>query len=379
MKFDYIIRNGHVIDPHAAIDKVMDIGVVGRRVCAADAGETARMPIIDASGYYVLPGLIDFHTHIYDVGSGLGVHPDFFPATGVTSAVDGGSAGCANYEAFHRTKVVPCKCRIKAQINISSQGQFQLGFPENYNPAYFKKEKIAELIEKYPGEIIGIKMRLSRETVGDAGIEPFLEMMEIARELEMPVVVHTTNPPVPTPEISSRLRRGDVYCHCYQGEGFTILGGDGQVLDEIKEARERGVLFDACNGTLNFAFSVAKAALADGFAPDVISSDTSHHSFAVPYYCKNLPFVMAKFINLGMDMYDVVAAVTSTPADLMGMRGKIGTLRDGACADIAILEKKERKTRYSDKKEEFAGEIALNTVFTMLDGEVAFCANDFWL
>lgn len=379
MKFDYVIRNGHVVDPYAGVDEVKDIGVKGRRVHDADVSDSSRLPDINAEGYYVLPGLIDFHTHIYDVGSGLGVHPDFFPATGVTSAVDGGSAGCANYEAFHRTKVVPCKCRIKAQINISSQGQFQLGFPENYNPVYFKKDRIAELIEKYPDEIIGLKMRLSKETVGDLGMEPFLRMMEVARDLQMPVVVHTTNPPVAASEIASALRPGDVYCHCYQGEGMTILRGDGKVQVGIREARQRGVLFDACNGTLNFAFSVARAALADGFPPDIISSDTSYHSFAAPHYCKNLPFVMAKFLNLGMSMTDVVAAVTSLPASLMRMEGKIGTLCDGAFADIAILERKECETLYSDKKEEAWGRETLNAKFTMLDGEVAYCANDFWL
>ncbi len=379
MKFDYIIRNGHVIDPFDGVDAVKDIGVINHRVYAANYGASSLMPILDASGHYVLPGLIDFHTHIYDVGSGLGIHPDYFLATGVTSAVDAGTSGASNYEAFHQTKVVSSKCRIKAQINITSQGQFQLGFPENYDPKYFREDLIGELIEKYSGEIIGIKMRLSKETVGDQGLEPFLKLLEIADRLNMPVVIHTTNPAISVQTIAKHLRPGDIYCHCYQGEGMTIIGDRGNVLPEIKDARARGVLFDACNGTLNFAFNVAKAALTEGFYPDIISSDTSRHSFAVPYYCKNLPFVMSKFLSLGMDLFSIVRAVTETPAKLMGMEGVIGTLREGAFADISILEKKPRKMFYNDKKEEFCGEEVLVNKFTMINGAVAFCSNDFWL
>jgi predicted amidohydrolase len=379
MKFDYLIRNGHVIDTAAGIDGENDIGVLNRKVYLASPGDTSVMPEIDAKGYYVVPGLIDFHTHIFDVGSGLGIHPDFFPATGVTSAVDGGSAGCANYEAFHLTKVVHCKCRIKAQINVSSQGQTQLGFPENYNPKYFKKEKILELKKKYEREIIGLKMRLSKETVGNDGLETFLRTMEIADELRMPVVIHTTNPPISPNEIVRYLRPRDVYCHCYQGEGMTILNENGRVDDAVKKARSRGIMFDACNGTLNFAFSIAKSAIADGFKPDIISSDTSGHSFSLPYYCKNLPFVMSKYLNLGLTMNEVICATTETPAKLMGMEGLIGTLVDGALADITILEKTNRETIYSDKREEYHGDVMLTARFTMINGDVAYCSNDFWL
>ena len=33
------------------------------------------------------------------------------------------------------------------------------------------------------------------------------------------------------------------------------------------------MIFDTANGRMNFSFRVAKAALADGFLPDIISSD----------------------------------------------------------------------------------------------------------
>lgn len=379
MKFDYIIRNGHVVDTLCGVNRIKDIGVLNGRVHDADGGDTAKHPVIDAEGFYVLPGLIDFHTHIYDVGSGLGVNPDYFLATGVTATVDAGTSGASNYEAFHLTKVVPSYCKVKAQINITSQGQFQLGFPENYNPKYFREDLITNLLEKYPDEIIGLKMRLSKETVGDDGMEPFMKMLEIAEHLNLPVVIHTTNPAIDVDTLANSLRKGDVYCHCYQGEGDTILDKNSSVRQSIKVARKRGVIFDACNGTLNFAFAVTQRAIAEGFYPDVISSDTSRHSFAVPYFCKNLPFVMSKFIALGMDIESVVKAVTETPARLMGMGNRIGTLKSGACADIAILKLENKRIHFNDRKQDFWGDSIFVNMFTMLNGNVVYCANDFWL
>lgn len=379
MSLKFQICNGHVIDPAQGKDGIGSIGVSGNKIVSAGLTEESKYPVIDATGCYVVPGLIDFHTHVYALGCGFGVHPDYFPATGVTTTVDGGTAGCSNFEAFYQSTIVPSRCRIFADLNITSQGQFQLGFPENYTPEYFNEGRVQELFEKYEGTLVGLKMRLSKETVGELGIKPFLRMMEIADRLGLPVVVHTTNPPVPTAEIVKHLRAGDVYCHCYQGEGETIVDGDGRIYPEHWEARKRGVLFDACNGTLNFNFKVAKAALKEGFYPDIISSDTSLHSFAVPYFCKNLPFVMSKYLTMGMSMFDVVKAVTAVPAKLIGMEGKLGTLQEGAYADVTILKAVRRPMVYGDRKEEIQGDVVLVPQMTILNGDVVFCANDFWL
>ena len=375
---DLKIKNGHIIDAELGLDGPGTVCISGKRI-SADDGSVPSLPEIDASGCYVLPGLIDFHTHVYAAGCSFGVHPDWFPATGVTTTVDGGTSGASNFEAFYRSTIVQSPVRILADLCMSSQGQFQLGFPENYTPEYFDEKKIGQLFEKYPDVLVALKIRLSKETVGALGIRPLEKTLEIADRLQLPIVVHTTNPPVPAAEIVKRLRPGDVYCHCYQGEGETMIGADGHVRPEFYEARERGVLFDACNGTLNFNFRVAEAALADGFFPDIISSDTSLHSFARPYFCKNLPYVMAKYLTLGMELPAVVRAATGTPAKVLGHAGSIGTLKEGAAADVTILKPVSRRTVYGDRKEERAGEITLVPQMTVLGGEVVYCSNDFWI
>ncbi len=61
-----------------------------------------------------------------------------------------------------------------------------------------------------------------------------------------------------------------------------------------------------------------------------------------------LPWLMSKYLALNMDLYDIVAACTSTPAQLMGMDGEIGTLEPESCADIAIIKLVDQPCEFSD-------------------------------
>lgn len=306
---DFLIRNGHVMDPAAGVNGIQDVGVKNGRIAAADSGGEA-LHTVDASGCYVFPGLIDAHAHAFYWGSGLGVQPDLQAATGVTTIIDAGTAGWSNYSAFHNTTVCNSLVRVKALVAYNNSGQIELGYRENYERSGIKVEKIRRILQRYPGEVIGLKLRFQREVTGDTALRYLRELLEVAEDVGCQVTVHTTDPPASASEIAGLLRPGDVYCHCYQGKGHTILGGDGHVLDTIWQARERGVLFDAANGTGNFAFSTAIPALKDGFFPDLIGADNASNSFGLDHYAKNLPFVMSKYLALGMSLEQVVRCVT---------------------------------------------------------------------
>jgi Predicted amidohydrolase len=115
----------------------------------------------------------------------------------------------------------------------------------------------------------------------------------------------------------------------------------------VKEARRRGVIFDAANGRNNFIFSIAEAALRDEFLPDIISADLTWMTlFRQPVF--GLPWMMSKYLALGMTIADIVAACTATPADVMGMSGEIGTLAPGACADVSILKMVDHPCEFLD-------------------------------
>jgi dihydroorotase len=66
-KYDLLLRRGHVIDSRNSISAVRDVAIAGGKIAAvapgidpADASQT-----IDVSGLYVVPGLVDIHTHVY--------------------------------------------------------------------------------------------------------------------------------------------------------------------------------------------------------------------------------------------------------------------------------------------------------------------------
>ncbi|MGI6007079.1 MAG: dihydroorotase [Ruminococcus sp.] len=64
-----LIKNGRIIDPDTKRDEVADLyledGVIGK--VPKNAAKTADL-VIDASGCYVMPGLIDMHVHLRDPG-----------------------------------------------------------------------------------------------------------------------------------------------------------------------------------------------------------------------------------------------------------------------------------------------------------------------
>ena len=95
----------------------------------------------------------------------------------------------------------------------------------------------------------------------------------MAETIGCSVVVHTTNPSGNVDDLVSLLRPGDVFTHVYQGKGSTIINDKGKVRPSIHEVRARGAMFDTADGRVHYAFSVAKAAFADRFEPDIISSD----------------------------------------------------------------------------------------------------------
>jgi len=374
MHYDMLIKAGHLLDPARRINQIGNIAIHGDRVFLIDNNSDCKATqIIDAQGCYVMPGLIDFHTHVFYKGTENSIPPDvgMLPC-GVTTVVDGGSAGTANYEAFHHSVISNSVVRICSFLNVSSTGQVTMKYHENLNPQYYDTDKIRYLFKKYRGSLIGIKLRQSKEIVNDLGLEPLKATLEIANDILCPIMVHATNPPGNTSELVELLRAGDVFTHVYHDTGSTILNNEGKVDDSIKKARARGVLFDTGNGRTNFAFSTALMAMEDNFAPDIISSDiTVMTLYQQPAY--GLPFLMSKHLAMGMSLYDVVAACTSTPAQQIGMLGEIGTLSNEACADIAIFQLEDKEVCFYDfKGRSIIGQQVLIPQVTIRGGRIVY-------
>jgi predicted amidohydrolase len=168
----------------------------------------------------------------------------------------------------------------------------------------------------------------------------------------------------------------------YHGVGDdTILERpDERIKKSIYDARKRGVIFDVANGKTNFSFAVALPAVRQSFWPDIISTDWTSDKLNYSPHAKTLPYVMTKFLKMGMSLFETVRAVTETPARLMGMEGKIGTLKPGSLGDIAIFKKISGKAVHQD----FFGTVFETDEFlipqmTMIGGDIVFCQGYFAL
>src|SRR2546425_6797234 len=131
-KYDLLLKGGHVIDARNRISAVRDVAIANGKVAAvaASIAPADAFKVVDASGYYVTPGLVDIHVHVYagtgERGSYAGdnsVYPDGFTfRSGVTTVADAGCAGWRNFEDFKQRIIDRSKTRVLAFINIVGNG-----------------------------------------------------------------------------------------------------------------------------------------------------------------------------------------------------------------------------------------------------------------
>jgi dihydroorotase len=348
MKYDLVLKNGHVIDPAQNINGRRDIGIKDGKIAAiaekipeADAKEA-----IDVKDKFVTPGLIDIHAHVYAGVTTWGVKPD--PpclGTGVTTVVDAGSSGWAGLPGFRWYISQPAKTRVLCFVHISGIGLTYGPVGEMTDLAYAHPKKTAELVMENRDITVGVKVRQGGFQVGDNGTKPLSLAVEAAEIAKVPVMVHI-GAGVPLPSVLSLLRPGDIVTHCFQGRGDTILDENNKVIPEVWQARERGIIMDVGHGAGSLHFEVAQKALEQGFFPDVISSDLHTGNLYGPVY--DLITTVSKFLNLGVSLEELVEKSTIAPAKAIRREDQLGTLRVGSESDIAVFELQEGKFEFYD-------------------------------
>jgi len=381
MKLDILIKNGLVADLDSGSYINQNIGIVGNRIVDLHTADSQAETVIDAAGCIVLPGLIDFHAHVFHGGTAISVNPDVLCLpNGVTSVVDAGSSGWVNYKLFRNSVIHTAQTRIKSYLNVVNVGLSTLGggptgYLENTNPANYNVEKISQTLNENRDNILGLKLRYSQDiaTGRNFSSDPFYAAVALARELKTPLCVHVTDSRLPADELIGHFQTDDIYAHCFHGTGNAILKESGEVFPAIKEAKARGVIFDCSNGVAHFDFTVARNAMEQGFNPDIISTDLTLRNSLRTDKVFSLLFIMSKYLNMGMSFFDVVRAVTRTPARLMKMEGQIGTLAPGAFADIAIVKLRKEKIMFEDTKgTQLEGDRYIDNCATISNGQIVY-------
>ena len=346
MKYDLLIQGGTLVDPAQGVNAVRDVVFVDGEV--TDVGEnlaaTEAREVIDASGLYVTPGLIDVHVHVFPGVSFLGVEPDpTCLARGVTTVVDAGSAGADTFPGFRKYVIEVSQTRILAQLNISSQGMLSRHVGEFALPEYADVDACCRMIEQHRDLILGVKVRLTKNSIvaQSAGMTPLHRAREAADAAGLPIMVHPQAAGGDSiDDILKVMKKGDILTHTFHGSACGIMDGDsGKVRASVLDAIERGVILDVGHGAGSFSWDVVEAAMAEGVLPMTISSDLHTGNINGPVY--DLANVLTKFLHLGLSLDDVLARVTSVPAAAVLMQDRIGTLAPGAWGDAVVFELRE--------------------------------------
>ncbi|MEX0593232.1 MAG: amidohydrolase/deacetylase family metallohydrolase [Balneolaceae bacterium] len=351
---DLLIQGGHVIDPANQIDQVMDVAISDGKI--ARVGENlsglSSDRVVDATGLYVTPGLIDLHVHSFwgtdyeRTSDGINaLAPDGFTfRAGVTTVVDVGGSGWIDFLTFKDRVIDRSKTRVLSFLQIVKYGQ--KGTPYVQSTGNMDPEMAAERAQQFPEHIVGFK--LAHYSGHDW--EPVERVTRAGELAGLPVMIDFggATPPLPLETLfMEKLRPGDIYTHAFGGQHDADLTGSGRqaIVDEefqlrpfIADAVERGIVFDVGHGAGSFFYKQAIPAMEQGFRPTTISTDLYGSSMNTGMM--NMTNVMSKFLDLGMTLQEVIEASTWKTAQVLSRR-ELGNLTEGAEADVTILRLEE--------------------------------------
>jgi len=354
--YDFIVKGGLLVDPAYGVNEEMDVAVQDGRVSAVEAripqGQAIR--VLDASGMIVTPGLVDIHTHTALDLVRLSVDPEqACLLKGSTTVVDAGSTGELNYKPFKELIMKTCRPRILAFLNIESLGMVEFvdsppsysdqkwsellcAFDEVYAPLFINIDNTVKVIQSDRDSIVGIKwahhglkgLAMAREAADKTGCRLMIEKQHV-------------------PESLKYVKKGDIVTHTYLPVTNRYGATDfGEICPELFDAVKRGVLLDVGHGKGSFSWKLAELAMKEGLKPYTISTDLWVGNLNGPVF--DMPTTIAKFLHLGMTLEEVVRASTASPALAIGRSGEIGTLKPGACADIAVFKLQDGKFPLDD-------------------------------
>jgi dihydroorotase len=379
VRYDLLLKGGTVIDARNRIQAVRDVAVAGGKI----ASVAGRIPpaqaakTVDVSGLYVVPGLIDIHTHVMAMSGLRGTLPEDQNVwadshtfrSGVTTVVDAGTSGWRSFEEQKARIIDRSRTRVLAMLNIVGAGQ--AGPEPEQDTADMDPKAAARMVKRHPGLIVGIKTAHYRAPDWIA-VERAVEAGTLA---DVPVMVDfgAFVPERPFEDlVTHKLRPGDIYTHTYLAR-VPMFDDDGRVRPFLWEARKRGVLFDVGHGGGSFVFRQAAPAIRQGFVPDSISTDL--HTESMNAGMKDMLNVMSKLLNLGMPLQDVIARAAWHPARQI-KRTDLGHLSPGSPADIAVLRVENGSFGFVDVfGARLRGSRRLSCELTVRDGLVVWDLN----
>ena len=380
--YDVIIKNGRIIDVKNNIDQIGDIGIKDGIIKSVGSiiPENFGNLVVDAQNLIVTPGLIDIHSHNfhgtvpnrYLSNSFSALPPDGFSfRSGITTIVDVGGAGWRNFEVFKNQVIDKSNTRVLSFINIVGNGMQGGAFEQDLSD--MDANLTVEMINNYPDLIVGIKLA----HFNGYNWKPVDEVTKAGRLSERPVMIDFggSKPEMNLDSLLNyKLRKGDIYTHVYANvKGRTAIVKENILNEYVKSAQKKGILFDVGHGGGSFDFSQAIPAINQGLKPNTISTDL--HTGSMNKGMKDLLNVMSKFLNMGLNINEVIASTTWDAAKAI-KRNELGNLSIGSVADITILNLRKGDFGFIDtKNKKMKGTKKLECELTIKDGNIVYDLN----
>lgn len=386
--YDILLKGGQVIDPKNKINEKMDVAISQGKIIrvASNIPSASAKKVIDVSGLYVSPGLIDIHVHVF-AGTNKEQHymdgpnslpPDGFTLRyGITTVVDAGSSGWRSFPLFKKNIIDESITRVLAFLNIVGDG---MGANEQ-DSTDMSPRMAARFAEYYKDDIVGFKVAHYN------GLQsiPVDSAVMAGKLSNKPVMIDWRGLP-PSNSLESllmkHLRPSDILTHMYHAGKRSpsspfykeaLVDQNGKVKQYVFDAQNRGVIFDVGHGGNGFVYSQAMPALKQGLYPNSISSDL--HTGNMNAGMKDMNNIMSKFLNMGMTLNDVILKSTWNPAQYI-KRTELGHLSVGSEADIAVLSLKKGDFGYIDSHGfVMKGAQKLETELTIRAGKIVWDLN----
>ncbi len=350
--YEILIRNGEVRDPGRSLRQRADVAIRDGKIAAIQANipPEQALDVVDATGLYVTPGLVDLHTHCFYGAGRIGLDADPISArSGTTTWVDAGSFASDQVVAFRRFTVARSQTRIFGYVHL---------YPLPSNPdidvvKYVRAAKRAtgECVLANPEAVLGVKVFVGSNMNGRYSLDFLKVARDLADEFKTHLMVHISFAPPETTQVMELMRAGDVVTHCHNGHTLGLVDSGysekpGKLKAGVAEARARGVLFDVGHGAGSFNFNAARNAIRNGLSPDTISTDL--HADCVNGPTFDLPTTLTKYLYLGLSFEDVLLRATANPARIINRIPGMGSLAVGGPADIALLALEDGEFRLVD-------------------------------
>ena len=217
---DLLIKGGTVIDPGQQLHAVRDIAVKNGKIVelSENIAEARGRTVLSAKGKIVTPGLIDLHLLAYDgVTSCVNVDHYCVPR-GTTTVIDAGSTGHIMVGRFVTDIVKTSQTRVYTMVHICPIGPVS-GLPHALENLDWVNPKLtAEAAQANRPAVIAIKVHLSKSYSSSPQTheKPIMDgALAAAKLANLPLMVHLNDTYYPLRENLDKMRKGDVFTHCF--------------------------------------------------------------------------------------------------------------------------------------------------------------------